>query len=272
MDSVDHDHEQKQLLTCIRASNSVGKRFLPRTQFLHGRDSFVPFEQPATKKTTRTIRHVLWRHELRTHLECCQQFGTTLKLSRLADVLISLLKRNHLRKFQFSCFCLNVLTFVSARVHGWYWPSRQVFFATNHEVVLSCRPQRRSCGSKVASNEIGQIFFSKNMMDLTNLMQSVLWKLWMELECPIKEPLKPLTLSWVAQSNYERCWFSGWKFCLARWDRQVWNFVEFTSRCRELGQGCCYTRGTWHWQAWYWKRYINEAEYIHQVLHTHEYH
>lgn len=86
MDSVDYDHEQKQLLTCIRASSSVGKRFLPRTQFLHGRDSFVPFEQPATKKTTRTIRHVLWRHELRAHLECCQQFGTTLKLSRLASV------------------------------------------------------------------------------------------------------------------------------------------------------------------------------------------
>ena len=59
MDSVDYDHEQKQLLTCIRASSSVGKRFLARTQFLHGRDSFVPFEQPATKKTTRTIRHVL---------------------------------------------------------------------------------------------------------------------------------------------------------------------------------------------------------------------
>ena len=153
MDSVDYDHEQKQLLTCIRASSSVGKRFLARTQFLHGRDSFVPFEQPATKKTTRTIRHVLWRHELRAHLECCQQFGTTLKLSRLASVY------KNLRKFQFSCFCLNVLTFVSARVHGWYWPSRQCFFATNHEVVLSCRPQRRSCGSKVASNEIGQIFF-----------------------------------------------------------------------------------------------------------------
>ena len=142
-----------------------------------------------------------------------------------------------LRKFQFSCFCLNVLTFVSARVHGWYWPSRRFFFARNHEVVLSCRPQRRNCGSKVASNEIGQIFFSRNMMDLTNLMQSVLGKLWMELECPIKEPLKPLTLSWVAQSNYERCWFSGWKFCLARWDRQVWNFCGIYFLKQRAGAG-----------------------------------
>lgn len=47
--------------------------------------------------------------------------------------------------------------------------NRQLFLATNHEVVLSCRPQRRSCGSKVASNEIGRILFSRNMMDLNKL-------------------------------------------------------------------------------------------------------
>lgn len=121
-------------------------------------------------------------------------------------------------------------------MHGWYWPSRLFFFARNHEVVLSCRPQRRNCGSKVASNE-SRIFFSRNMMDLTNLMRSVLGKFWMELECPIKEPLKPLTLSWVAQNDYERCWFSGWKFCLARWDRQVWIFCGIYFLKQRAGAG-----------------------------------
>ena len=129
-------------------------------------------QQP--KKQHGTIRHVLWRHELRAHLECCQQFGTTLKLSRLADVLIILFKK--------ICENSSFLVFAWMSWHL-YQPGCMVdidqvgsfFFARNHEVVLSCRPQRRSCGSKVASNEIGQIFFSRNMMIIYQTWCRVCW-------------------------------------------------------------------------------------------------